>query len=1022
VYKSPYRLTPAETTAVEENIKELLQEGLIEPSTSPYGSPIIFVEKPGQPGKLRMCIDTRALNAQTIPIRTPIPRQDMLFDRLHGACVFSTLDLQSGFHQIRINEADVPKTAFLTPFGQYHFKVLSFGFCNSPATFQAMMNKTFAPLLYKGVLVYLDDILIYAKTREEHDRLLEEVLQILEKNQFYARLSKCEFEKDSLKYLGHIISKDGISVDPIKTQVVQNWPQPSSVKQVRSFLGLANYFRKFLKGYATMAAPLTTLTRKDVKWSSTTWNANCQKAFDEIKQALLTAPCLALMDFTNPGDLKLITDASITGIGAVLTQNGRPVAFESKKLTEAEVKWTTTEQEMWAVIHSLHIWRCYLEGVKFEIHTDHNPLVYLKTQPNLSRRQARWSDYLQRFEFEWKYVKGTENTAADALSRAHEEPLNSVTLKAMVLRTRPSARPSENTTSPQPTRKRVRNTDEQTLLPRSSDRSETTRVGDGGNDPQLNTAIGRSRRHLSTTVDEPQPPAARASPPRDLETVIEHMSEGYKQDPWFSDAKNTADLEYRDDLWWSGPRVAVPDIPGIRLDIMTDMHNPPFQGHPGVGKMLNLVKRHYWWPGITRDVTKFVTACPDCQRNKSSSQKPAGLLHPLPIPDGPWDSVSMDFIVQLPPTALRLGQAQGYDAILVFVDRLTKMVKLAPTYTTCTAEETAKLFLAHVFADHGLPDSIITDRGSVFTGTFWTTLLQSLGTKHCKTTAFHPQADGQTERVNRVLEDMLRHYVGSTHQTDWDVYLPMAQFAINNSRHSATSTTPFRLNYGRDPKLPLSVRPITRDVPSVERFSQDMQSAMADAKRCLEAAQQRMKLYYDKHHRHVEYSVGTQVLLSTKHINLQRAAGGDSCRKLMPRYIGPFPIEKVVGKGAYKLTLPAPLRRLHNVFNVCLLKPYQSDGRSQPPPPLLTARDDGEMFLIDTVLGHRVVSRGKTLVRQYLIKWTGYGSEHNSWEPESEIARTAFFGSYWSTRGSPPSLVELLKDKRLEQLAMRAAR
>lgn len=184
-----------------------------------------------------------------------------------------------------------------------------------------------------------------------------------------------------------------------------------------------------------------------------------------------------------------------------------------------------------------------------------------------------------------------------------------------------------------------------------------------------------------------------------------------------------------------------------------------------------------------------------------------------------------------------------------------KMVKLAPTYTTCTAEETAKLLLAHVFADHGLPDSNITDRGSVFTGTFWTTLLQSLGTQHCKTTAFHPQSDGQAERVNRVLEDMLRHYVGSTHQTDWDVYLPRAQFAINNSRHSATSTTPFRLNYGRDPKLPMSVKPMTREVPSVERFSKDMQASMADAKRCLESAQQRMKLYYDKHHRHVEYSV-----------------------------------------------------------------------------------------------------------------------------------------------------------------------
>jgi hypothetical protein len=270
----------------------------------------------------------------------------------------------------------------------------------------------------------------------------------------------------------------------------------------------------------------------------------------------------------------------------------------------------------------------------------------------------------------------------------------------------------------------------------------------------------------------------------------------------------------------------------------------------------------------------------------------------------------MDFIVQLPPTIVRPGQSKGYDAILVCVDRLTEMVKLVSTFTTVTAEGTAKLFIANVFADHGMPLSIVTDRGSVFTGTFWSALLTSLGTRHNKTTAFHPQADGQTERVNRVLEDMLRHYVGGYHHTDWDTYLPMAQFAINNSYHSSIGTTPIRLNNGRDPNVPLSIRPIARDVPHAARFSTDMQSAMAEAKKCMEAAQQRMKVYYDKHRRDVTFAVGDKVLLSTKHINLQRAGGGESCRKLMPRYIGPFPVLEVVGKGAYKLELPHTLSRI----------------------------------------------------------------------------------------------------------------
>jgi hypothetical protein len=221
VYTPPYRLTPAETELVHKTIKEYLMAGLIEPSTSPYGSPIIFVAKPHQPGKLRMCIDTRKLNAQTIAMRQPIPRQDMLFDKLAGATVFSSLDLQSGYHQIRIRKEDVEKSAFITPFGSYNFLVMSFGYRNAPSIFTSMMNKIFAPLLYKGVLVYLDDILVYAKTQAEHDVLLQQKLQILKDNQFYARLAKCNFEKDSLKYLGHIISKDGIAVDPTR---LKSWP------------------------------------------------------------------------------------------------------------------------------------------------------------------------------------------------------------------------------------------------------------------------------------------------------------------------------------------------------------------------------------------------------------------------------------------------------------------------------------------------------------------------------------------------------------------------------------------------------------------------------------------------------------------------------------------------------------------------------------------------------------------------------------------------------------------------------
>jgi hypothetical protein len=301
VYRRQHRLSPLEIQEVERQLKQLLLDGLIEPSTSAYGSPLVFVPKKNNDG-LRMCVDLRALNKQTIPQRTPIPRPETLYDCLSGSTHFSAIDLSSGYYQIRIAPEDIPKTCMLTPFGGFNFRVLVMGLKNSAAVFSQVMNKVFGHLMNKGVLVYLDDILIYAKTKEEHDILLEKVLKTLKENQLQARLHKCEFEKQTLKYLGHIISPDGIRVDPEKTQAVQDWPQPRSVKDIRSFLGLANYFRKFIPAYASLAEPMTRLTRKNVHWNDNTWSAEHESSFKAIKKALTEAPCLAFPDLSDLTD------------------------------------------------------------------------------------------------------------------------------------------------------------------------------------------------------------------------------------------------------------------------------------------------------------------------------------------------------------------------------------------------------------------------------------------------------------------------------------------------------------------------------------------------------------------------------------------------------------------------------------------------------------------------------------------------------------------------------------------------
>ncbi|GIM11516.1 hypothetical protein Vretimale_14990, partial [Volvox reticuliferus] len=413
-YRPPYRLSPREMEEARTQIDDLLAKGYIVPSTSPYGAPILFVKKP-RSDKLRMCIDFRALNRITIKNRYPLPRIDDLLDRLHGATIFSSLDLQSGYHQIRLSPEDQHRCAFTSPFGHYEMRVLAFGLANAPATFQSLMNNIFKDKINKYTLVYLDDLLVFSKTPEEHLIHLRDVLETLRQHKLFASPEKSTFNKPELLFLGHIISQDGIKVDPAKTKAITDWPTPTNLTQLRSFLGLANYFRRFLEKYSVMAKPLTDLTKLNTPWA---WSPLCEEAFNKIKQALVTAPVLTAPDYSDGAPpFSIICDASCAGIGAVLLQGHRPIAYESRKLTPAEVNYTTTEQEMLSVIHALHTWRCYVEGIPFTIHTDHCPNTFFSTQPTLSRRQARWSEFLQQFNFEWVYKPGPQNTVADALSR-----------------------------------------------------------------------------------------------------------------------------------------------------------------------------------------------------------------------------------------------------------------------------------------------------------------------------------------------------------------------------------------------------------------------------------------------------------------------------------------------------------------------------------------------------------------------------------------------------------------------------
>ncbi len=917
-----YRLSQPEMQELKKQVAELLLKGYIEPSTSPYGAPVLFVRK--KDGSLRMCVDYRALNKITIKNKYPLPRIDDLLDKLNGSTCFSSIDLKSGYYQIPIHEDDIPKTAFRTQLGHFQWRCTVMGLTNSPSSFQNIMNNIFRDYLNDFVLVYLDDILIFSRSPEEHLRHLELVLRKLEEYKLSAHLKKCQFGKSHLDFLGHVIGADGIRVDPKKVAVVQEWPKPKDVSQLRSFLGLANYFRRFMKNYSTIVAPLTSLLKKG-KSIKDDWGPACDTAFAEVKRMLTSAPVLQAPDFSKP--FVIHTDASIEGLGAALLQEGKPVAFYSRKLNAAERNYTTTEQECLAVLCALREWRCYLEGVSFTLYTDHQPLTFTNSKAGMSRRQIRWVEEFQRYTFEWRYKKGSDNVVADSLSRV-PALLNNIVILAATTRSR-----RKSVTWAEPL------------------------VRTEGDD------VGEPPRKKSKQADNTTSPTRR--------TILDQIRDAYKQDS----ALNKPDLNkytQKQALLWKNNKIVVPAIDSLRTLLMQEAHDTSYSGHFGWRKTLNILQRHFYWNKMSSQVKRFVATCDSCQRMKASNQKQAGLLQPLSIPTRNWESVSMDLITDLPLTA------RGNDAVLVVVDRLSKMTHFAPCKKTISSLELAQLFTKEIIRLHGFQRSLVMDRDPRFTSQFWKDLCTMFGTKLRLSTAFHPQTDGQTERMNRTLEDCLRHYVSPT-QADWDLHLAPMEFAINNAKQDSTGLSPFQMNYGMDPLTPLNLD-MDCKAPTAQEMASTIDKNMQKAKTALNAAQNRMKNYTDKSRRHVEFKVGDKVLLNTKNIHMHVVGP----KKLLPRWCGPFKILKTIGPVAYKLELPANMK-IHNVFHVALLKAYRSDTRSYDPPPPITINGDIE-FEVETILSHRDRKRGRGSTREYLVKWTGYGPEHNTWEPERHLS------------------------------------
>ena len=1045
------RLSPLENAETLKQLQDLLRRQIIEPSASPFGAPILFVQKKGMNAdgtpELRMCIDYRALNKNTIRDKFPIPRIEDLFDKLQGKTVLATLDLSGGYHQVPINPEDVAKTAFVTPHGQFAFRTLCFGLTNAPATFQKTMQAVLADFIGEGwLLVYLDDVLIASSNPAEHMVHLRRVMERLRELGLRAKLKKCSFNKPDVAYLGHIVGRSGVACDPSKVKAIQDWPVPTNVKDLQGFLGTCNWVRKYIPMLSAVAAPLTALTSKEVAqtypWRA--WRAPELHAFNQLKAALSQAPVLALPDFEKPFEVR--TDASLYGTGGVLMQDGRVIAYTSKKFSPAERNYTTTEQELLGLVRAMQEWRCYLEGVpRVLLITDHHPLVYLQTQPNLSRRVVRWVEFLQRFNFEIKYEPGKTNIA-DPLSRgALVEPEGPVLETAAPLpgewcavcwvatavtgrlavtvpltrerldRALPSGlyRPLARPVPPRPAHgeappdggEMVREEASAAPVPGSAQAPERTA------EPMDTDGPGRSM-----PPQEPEEQANLLPAPAELGEEEERAEEseaalsgditracllGYERDPQWADPEVTAQYTCREGLWYKGGQVVVPELGPARRMVLEACHDARAAGHVGITKTLDLVVRTWWWPTVRSDVEEYVRHCDACQRNKGRTRLKGGQLMPLSIPGRRWLSVSMDLVCKLPTTA-----AEGYDSILVFVDRLTKMVHLVPCKEKgLTAKRCAWLFIATVVRLHGVPAEVISDRGTQWDNAFWQQVCKLLGLRRCMSTAYHPQSDGQTERTNRTLQEMLRSYVCPT-QRDWDQHLPMVEFAINNSWQESVQSTPFMLNYGQHPLTPAMARMPLQRVPAAHEFVQGIEAAVAKARACLQRAQERMKRYADRTRRQVEYKVGDLVRVDLA--KLGRMQGLVGVRKLRARWAGPFKVLDVVNPCSLELELPVTWLQngMHPVLHTEKLEPYleplPGQARLVAEPEPLRFLDGKPVHEVEAILDHQPRGRGF----HYKIRWRGVPVEGDTWEPRSNLSCNRLLRAYKRAAGLPIQAVD----------------
>ncbi|CAF1257181.1 unnamed protein product [Rotaria sordida] len=851
-----------------EQTQKLLERGQIEESTSPWSSPIVLVKKKDK--TMRFCIDYRRLNAITIKDAFPLPRIDEIFDQLSDATYYTKFDFKSGYFQVPLSKEDRPKTAFSTRDNHYQFTVLPQGITNGPATFQRVINHILGPTRWKHALAYIDDVIIYSKTFEEHLSHLNEICQILKNARFRLNPEKCEIARTQTDYLGHRIQNGEIRPSPTNIHGLLNTRLPQTADEACKFVKAAEYYRKFIPNFSQIAEPLrkfvpTTKTqrKKGQKTIITLTNEEI-KAFEQLKNFLTTDLVLRLPNNRFP--FKVQTDASDEGIGAVLLQiypdGERPIAYLSKTFTQAQRKWSPMEQECYAFICSLDKWHNYLSGITFIWETDHKALTQLNKKAQINKRCERWRLKILEYDFNVKYIPGSINLMPDYLSRspvddAEEDPDETIHLISKSTQTD------------------ILNVNNHSSIVAAVETC-AMKLRNKTLDDISNTKL--SSDSLNTSIEE-----NRITPFSIEELIQAQQNDDYSKNI-LNNIKKYKNYMIKDNLLMRRLNPPVPYVPqgDFRKTILQIYHDTAANGaHFGRDKTIHKIKQRYFWPSMYKDINNYVKSCIICAQYNPRRQKTPGKLQPIKPPEGVWQLVSMDFHGPINPTSRR-----GNKYIICLTDILSKFV-ITKAVRDNTAQTAVKFLKEDVISKFGTPRCILTDNGTHFTSTLMNELIKQIGSTHLYSTPYHPQSNGQVERYNSTMDAKIAA-LSNIQKTDWDDQLPFVTFNYNTSIHSSTKQIPFEMMYGRTPILPFDYQEdnvtIQYDDEHVNKLNQFLTKLNEQARINIIKNQERYKQRYDTNRSDPSYNVGDLVLVKTLNMH----------SKFNVRYEGPFRIIKTL--------------------------------------------------------------------------------------------------------------------------------